>query len=102
GLEVDDAGTRVKNPRFIELRQAGKSLPPLLAQNVHGLTTGDRIALDASAGATLKDNRLQGWPAKGCMPGAHASGLSVYVPHLVAVFWSMPDGIDDPDMFLTS
>src|SRR4051794_33777377 len=48
GLELEDAGTRVKVPRFVELRQAGKSLPPLLAQIVLALTTGDRIALDPS------------------------------------------------------
>lgn len=98
-LEIDDAGTRVKIQRFIELRQTIKSLPPLLTQNVLMLTTGDRIALDPAAGAALKENRLQVWPAKSALPGAHSEGLSVYVPHAVAVFWSLPDGVDDPDRF---
>src|SRR5438552_3109265 len=39
--------------RFLELRQDGKTLPPLLTRDVLVLTTGDRIALDPAAGATL-------------------------------------------------
>lgn len=85
--------------RFLELRQEDRRLPPLLTRDMLVLTTGDRLALDSAAGATLKDNRLLLWPAKSSLPGWNAQGLSVYAPHAAALFWSLPDGIDEPELF---
>ena len=36
------------------------------------------------------------WPARS-LPGLHASGLSLYVPNVVLVFWSLPEGVDDAE-----
>ncbi len=88
-----------KLPRLLELTREGRKLPPLLIANFVLTTTGDRIPLDPDASATLQENRLLVWPAAACLPGARAKGLSLYVPNLVAVFWSVPEGVDDADLF---
>ena len=99
---LDEAGTLwiadTPLPRWLELRQEGRSLPPLLTRNFLLLTNGDRLPLDPDAAAVLDENRLRVWPAKS-LPSAHARGLSLYVPNVVLVFWSLPEGVDDADLF---
>ena len=99
GLHVDDAGTRVKLASFVELRRDGVPLPRLLTRDFIILTTGDRIPLDPAAGVTLDENRLLVWPAKNALPAANEKGIYLYVPYVVSAFWSLPDGVDDAELF---
>jgi NPCBM/NEW2 domain len=98
-VTLDDAGTRRTPGRLIELRREGRSLPPLLARDFALLTNGDRIPLEQGAATVLENNRLLLAPAK-TLPGAPRS-LSLYAPHVVAVFWSLPSGVDDAGVFFT-
>src|SRR5204862_6395076 len=74
---LDEAGTltigEVVLPRWLELRQEARSLPPLLTRDFLLLTNGDRLPLDPAAAAVLDENRLRVWPAKS-LPSAHAKG----------------------------
>jgi hypothetical protein len=95
----NDGGGRANLAGVIELRREGQQLPPLLTANFALTTAGDRIALDPDASATLEGNRLLVWPAKPLFPAAHAKGLSLYVPNVAGLFWSIPDGVEDADLF---
>jgi NPCBM/NEW2 domain len=97
-LTFELAGARAAAPRFVELRQDGSKLPALLTRNFVSLSNGDRLPLDPGASAKLEKSRLHVWPAKS-LPGAHAKGLDLFVPHVVLLFWSLPDGIDDAEPF---
>ena len=99
GLHVDDAGARHKLPTFFEVRRDGAHLPRLLTRDFILLTTGDRIPLDPAAGVTLDENHLLVWPAKSALPAANDKGIYLYVPYVVAAFWSLPDGVDDAELF---
>lgn len=98
-LQVQDSGELKTFPRCVEIRQDGRKLPPLLTRNFVSLTNGDRLPLEPDAAATLEDGRLRVWPAKS-LPGLDAKGLSLFVPNVVLLFWSIPDGIDDPERFI--
>ena len=98
-IHVDDAGVRVKLPKWIELRRDGALLPALPTRDFLLLTTGDRIPLDPNTGALFEENRLRVWPAKSAFPELHAKGFSVYGPNVFALFWTVPDGVDDADLY---
>lgn len=99
GISGADGNALFKYERFLELRREGRPLPPILTRDFLLLTTGDRIALDPGASAILDGNRLTVWPVKSSLPDANAAGLNVYVPYLVAAFWSLPEGTDDAELF---
>jgi hypothetical protein len=101
GLEGMAANGRFKAANILELRRDSLNLPPLLTRDFVLLTTGDRIRLDAGAGAVLEENRFVIWPAKSSFPAANAKGLSLYLPYVVAALWSIPEGVDDTDLFVT-
>jgi hypothetical protein len=99
-IHVEDAGERRSFKQMIELRQDGRKLPPLLTRNFVLLSNGDRWPLDPNAAAKLDKSRLLVWPAPG-LSLATEKGLSLFAPNVVLVFWSVPDGIDDPERFFT-
>ncbi|HZZ82230.1 MAG TPA: NPCBM/NEW2 domain-containing protein [Gemmataceae bacterium] len=94
---IDDGGTRRTIGPLIELRRANRALPALPERHFALLTNGDRIPLEPTAPIALEGNRLRLIPAKS-LPGAIKS-LSLYAPHVVAVFWSAPAGVDDAGIF---
>lgn len=97
-LEIEEAGGRRKLPAFIELRQENRKLPALPSRNFVLLTNGDRVPLDPEASASLAENRLQVWPAAS-LPSLRAKGLNLFAPNVVLLFWSLPEGADDADLF---
>ena len=97
-LRIEQAAARSTLPRFIELRQEGAVLPAFPTSNFVLLTNGDRIPLDPEAAANLAESRLRVWPAKSLPPWSQTS-LTLYAPHVVLLFWSVPDGVDDGDLF---
>lgn len=92
-------GMPLEVPRWMELRQEGRTLPPFLTRDFVLLTTGDRIPLDPTKAATLDENRLRVWPAAPVLRDGETPFASLYVPHVVGAFWSVPDGVDDADRF---
>lgn len=99
-LEISDGAGRHRLPRFVELRQEERKLPPFPTRNFVLLSNGDRLALDPDAGASLNEERLHVWPAESLGAGRTAA-LDLFAPTAVLVFWSIPDAIDDADVFLT-
>jgi hypothetical protein len=99
GISGTGGNAVFKYERFIELRREGRNLPPLLTRDYVLLTTDDRIPLDPLAGALLGDKRLTIWPAKSCLPVANTKGLNLNLLYVSAAIWSLPDGIDDADLF---
>jgi hypothetical protein len=97
---VDDGGARKTVGPLLELRRVGRALPPLLDRNFALLTNGDRIPLEVGAPVTLEKNRLHFAPAKS-LPGA-PKAIDLYAPHVAAVFWSLPAGIDDAGVFFNN
>jgi hypothetical protein len=97
-LHIDAAGSRVKLPSFCEMRRDGHKLPPLLTRNFVCLSNGDRLPIDGNASAILEGNKLRIWPAKSFLT-AHAKGMELFAPHVVLLFWSLPDGVDDAERF---
>lgn len=97
-VQVEEAGSRRTLERFIEIRQEGSVLPPLPSGHFALLTSGDRIPLDPEAAAQLQGSRLRIWPAKS-MPAWNQTGLTLFAPHVVALFWAVPDAVDDADLF---
>jgi hypothetical protein len=95
-LQLKDDRAARTIPRFISLRQVGAELPPLPTRNFLLLTNGDRIPLDPDASAVLEGNRLQVWPAKESFGGKE---LSFYAPNIVLLFWSLPEAVDDADLY---
>ena len=51
-------------------------------------------------GAVLEEERLIVGPAKASFPAANAKGLSLYLPYVAAALWSLPEGVDDADLFV--
>ena len=82
----------------VELRRANVELPALPTRNFALLTNGDRIPLDPEATPTLVDGRVHLVPAKSL--GLAGKPLSVFAPHIVLLFWSIPEGVDDAELFL--
>lgn len=99
-MVVGEAGARRTLDRVIEMRQEGRKLPALLTRNFLSLSNGDRLPLDPDAAATLEGLRLRVWPAK-ALPDADAKGLSLFAPHAVLLFWSLPEGVDDAERFFS-
>jgi hypothetical protein len=97
-LQIDDGEKRRSMPRFIELRQDGAVLPAFPTRSFLLLTNGDRIPLDSEAAANLTESRLRVWPAKS-LPQWSQTSLTLYAPHVALLFWSVPDGVDDADLF---
>lgn len=97
-LTIAEAGRRRTLERWFELRRDGRALPALLERNFALLTNGDRIPLEPAAPALLEGGRLLLRCGK-TLPGAPEAALSLYAPHVALVFWSLPDGIDDADLF---
>lgn len=94
---IDDAGgTRMS--RIVAGRREGADLPNLPPKNFVLLTNGDRIPLDPDASANLKDSRLHVWPTTS-LPDLRNKGMSFYVPNVVLLFWSLPEGITDAELF---
>src|SRR6516165_1469868 len=87
-FEVEHSAARVTLPQFIEIRQEGKKLPPLLVCNFVSLSNGDRLPIDADVLARLEESRLRLWPGKS-LPVANAKGLDLFVPNVVLLFWSL-------------
>jgi NPCBM/NEW2 domain len=100
GLAFEHAGVRAAAPRFVELRQEGQKLPPLLTRNFVSLSNGDRLPLDPAASAKLEAGRLHVWPDKS-LPSAHAKGLDLFAPHVILLFWTLPEGVDAAGPFFT-
>jgi NPCBM/NEW2 domain len=96
--EVEIAQTRVKLPQFVEIRQEGRKLPPLLTGNFVSLTNGDRLPLEPEASATLQASRLHVWPAKS-LGFVQGKALDLFAPNVVLLFWSLPEGVDDAGRF---
>jgi hypothetical protein len=97
-LTIAVAGRQRTLERWSELRREGRALPALLDRDCALLTNGDRIPLEHGASALLEDNRLLLRCAK-TLPGAPEAALSLYAPHVALVFWSLPDGADDAELF---
>jgi hypothetical protein len=97
-IVIEQANAQIEYPRWVELRQEGAKLPPLLTSNFVSLSNGDRLPLDPKAAAKLQAGRLQVWPAKS-LPDLNAKGLDLFAPHVVLLFWSLPDGIDEAEPF---
>lgn len=100
-LIVEQAATQLKVSRLTSLRQENQALPPLLTKDFVLLANGDRLPLDPDAAATLKENRLVVWPAKS-LGGASTTGLNLYLHHTVLLFWTLPDGVEDADLFFAN
>ncbi len=98
-LSFAEAGQRRTIQRWLELRREGRTLPALLERDFALLTNGDRIPLAPAAPALLEGTRLLLHCAK-TLPGAPEQALSLYGPHVALVFWSLPDGADDADLFV--
>ena len=98
GLTFIEAGRRRTAEKWIELRRDGKPLPALLDRDFALLTNGDRIPLDSVAPALLENNRLILRLGKS-LPGATEKPSSIYAPYVALVFWSLPDGVEDADLF---
>ncbi|MBI3821353.1 MAG: NPCBM/NEW2 domain-containing protein [Planctomycetes bacterium] len=96
-LSFEEAGARRAVERLVELRQDGRKLPALLTQNFISLTNGDRLPLDADAAAVLADTRLRVWTAAALM--GEAKEVSLFAPHVVLLFWTLPEGVDDAGKF---
>jgi hypothetical protein len=97
-LQIDDGDKRRQAPRLVELRQDGAVLPPFPTRDFLLLTSGDRIPLDSAAAANLAEGRLRVWPGKS-LPSWSAASLTVYAPNVVMLFWSIPDGVEDAELF---
>lgn len=97
-IHLQSAGMRLSLPRLIELRQDQKNLPPRLTRNFVSLSNGDRLPLDADAAAILDNGRLRLWPHP-ALPGFTAKNLNLFAANVVLLFWSLPDGVDDPERF---
>jgi hypothetical protein len=97
-LTFTEAGRQRTLQRWLELRREGRTLPALLKRDFALLTNGDRIPLEPAAPALLEDNRLLLQCAR-TLPGAPEKALSLYAPHVALVFWSLPEGADDADLF---
>jgi hypothetical protein len=95
-FQANDASGIRELKSYIGLRQEGQKLPPLLARNFVSLTNGDRLPLDPDAAARWQDGRLHVWAAKSL---AVDKALSLFAPHVVLLFWSLPDGVDNPERF---
>ena len=95
-LQVNDVSGRHELKSYIELRQEGQKRPPLLTRNFVSLSNGDRLPLDPEAAAKWEEGRLHVWPAK---PLAVGKALSLFAPHVVLLFWSLPDGVEDAERF---
>lgn len=98
-LRVEEGGARRSLASFIELRQENKKLPALLSRNFVLLTNGDRIPLDPQSSASLALQRLHVLPAAS-LPSLRAKGLSLFAPNVVLLFWALPEGVDDADLFV--
>ncbi len=90
---------KLDSPRLVELRQEDADLPPLLTRDFVGLTNGDRIPLDNSAPAHLGENGLTVWPSA-AMPTLGGKAITLYIPYVAMIFWTVPEGIDRPEAFL--
>jgi hypothetical protein len=97
-LKLQDGAGCLVLPRFVEIRQDGPKLPALLTRHFVSLSNGDRLPLDPDAPAKLAASRLHVWPAKS-LSGAPAKGLDLFAPYVVLLFWSLPEGVDDPERF---
>ncbi len=97
-LTVAQAGRRRVLDHWIELRREGQPMPALLDRNFALLTNGDRIPLLPGAPAILQDGRLLLQGAK-TLHGSPEKALSLYAPNVALLFWSLPDGNDDADLF---
>jgi hypothetical protein len=97
-LQIDDGEKRRTVPRLVELRQEGALLPAFPTRSFLLLTNGDRIPLDPEAAANLTESKLRVWPDKS-LPKWSVSSLTVYAPNVVMLFWSVPDGVEDAELF---
>jgi hypothetical protein len=88
-----------KSPRplagtnWFALRRAGTHLPPYPVQNSVLLTTGDRIPLEPSAPLRLEEERLT-------VRSRQGPELTLPLAYLSYVCLQIPDGLDDPELFL--
>lgn len=98
-LGVREEDGRREAARVVEIRRTDAALPALLTRNFACLTNGDRIALNTEAPAVLDGTRLRIWPAKSLAP-KDSKGTSLYVPNVVMLFWSIPDGVEDAERFM--
>ncbi len=97
-FQVDGTDGPQKLHSLVELRQEGRKLPALLARNFVLLTNGDRLPLDPEASASFAENRLQVSPATS-LPSLRAKGLSLFAPNVVLLFWSLPEAVDEAEVF---
>jgi hypothetical protein len=97
-LRVEQAATRLTLTGLIEMRQESQALPPLPMRDFVLFNNGDRLPLDPNASASLDESRLFVWPAKS-LGKAHEKGMSLYVPNVVLIFWTVPEGVDDAELF---
>ncbi len=97
-LRVDGEGAARMLPRVVEVRRENADLPAMPTRNFALLTNGDRVPLEPDASAILDDGRVQVWPS-GALPGLQVKGVSLFAPHIVLLFWSIPAGVDDAELF---
>jgi hypothetical protein len=88
-----------KSPRhlagtdWLALRRAGARLSPYPIQNSVLLTTGDRIPLEPGAPLRLEEERLT-------VRSRQGPELTLPLAYLSYVCLQIPDGLDDPELFL--
>lgn len=99
-LTFTETGRRQTLERWFALRRDKTALPPFLERDFALLTNGDRLPLEPAVPAVLEKNRLLVRLAK-ALPGGLDQPVSLYPPHVALLFWSLPDGVDDAERFLT-
>ncbi len=92
-VELGEPAGAVAAGTLVELHQEGVARPPLPREYFVLLTHGDCIVFQPGAPVRLDEGRLRVTPVEG-------KSLSLYRPYVVLFFLSMPDGADDPDLFL--
>jgi hypothetical protein len=98
-LELAAPAGAVAAGQLVELLQQGQVRPAWPRQHFVQLTHGDCILLQPGAPVQLEEGRLNITPAER-LPLAAGKALSLYHPYVTLFFVTLPEGIDEPGLFL--
>jgi hypothetical protein len=98
-LQLSESAGSVAVGKLIELRQAGRLRPAWPRQHFVSLTHGDCVLLQPGAPVRLVDGRLHALRSVK-LPTVEGAELSMYRPYVTMFFNVLPDGVEDPDLFL--